>query len=48
MPFEERDNVLAHEYDEMLHEAIWAIATRRVPELIGWLRKILPDDIGSD
>jgi len=38
-------NVLAHEYDEVLHEAIWAIATRRVPELIAALRKILPDDM---
>jgi uncharacterized protein with HEPN domain len=37
-------NVLAHEYDEMLHEAIWAIAIRRVPELIVWLKKILPDE----
>ena len=36
-------NVLAHEYDEVLHEAIWAIATRRIPELCAALRKIMPD-----
>ena len=34
-------NVLAHEYDEVLHEAIWAVATRRVPELTTALRKSL-------
>ena len=36
-------NVLAHEYDEILHEAVWAIATRRLPELRAALRKIIPD-----
>jgi len=36
-------NVLAHEYDEVLDEAIWAIATRRIPELIIALRKALPE-----
>jgi len=41
-------NVLAHEYDEVLHEAIWAIATRRIPDLIAPLRKILPNDIADD
>ncbi|MBM3189519.1 MAG: DUF86 domain-containing protein [Chloroflexi bacterium] len=38
-------NVLAHQYDEVLHETVWAIATRRVPELIVALRAILPDDL---
>jgi uncharacterized protein with HEPN domain len=37
-------NVLAHEYDEVLDEAIWAIATRRIPELIAILEPILPDE----
>ena len=37
-------NVLAHEYDEILHQAIWGIATRRIGKLIDALRKILPDE----
>jgi len=37
-------NVLAHEYDEVLHEAVWAVATRRIPALIVAIRRILPDD----
>ncbi len=37
-------NVLAHDYGEVLHEAIWAIATRRIPELVSALRNILPND----
>ena len=41
-------NVLAHEYDEILHEALWAVATRRVPELVITLEKILPVDILND
>jgi uncharacterized protein with HEPN domain len=41
-------NVLAHEYDEVLHEAIWAIATRRIPELIGALRLILPEEFKNE
>lgn len=41
-------NVLAHEYDEILHEAVWAIATRRVPELITALRKILPEEMENE
>ncbi len=41
-------NVLAHQYDEVLHEAIWGIAMRRMPELISALRAILPDEMGSD
>ncbi len=32
-------NVLAHEYDEILDEAMWGVATRRVPELITALKK---------
>ena len=38
-------NVLAHEYDEVLDEAMWAVATRRIPELIAALRKMLPEDV---
>ena len=41
-------NVLAHEYDEILHEAIWRIATARIPELIAMLRTIMPDEMGDD
>ncbi len=37
-------NVLAHDYGEILDEAMWAVATRRVPELIAALRKLLPED----
>lgn len=38
-------NILAHEYDDILHEAMWAVATRRVPELVTALRRILPEDM---
>jgi uncharacterized protein with HEPN domain len=38
-------NVLAHDYGEILHEAIWAVATGRMSELIAALRAILPDEI---
>ena len=41
-------NVLAHEYDEILHEAIWGIATGRITELIAMLRTIMPDEMGDD
>ncbi len=41
-------NVLAHEYDEILHEAIWGIATRRIPELIAMLRRMMPDETRDD
>ncbi len=41
-------NVLAHEYDEILHEAMWAVATRRIPELTAALRRILPEDMENE
>ena len=41
-------NVLAHEYDEVLHEAVWGIATKGIPELIAALRTILPDIMEND
>ena len=41
-------NVLVHEYDQVLDEAIWGIATRRVPELIAMLRTILPDKMETE
>lgn len=41
-------NVLAHEYDEVLNEAIWGIAVKRVPELIAALRTMLPDDMAGE
>lgn len=34
-------NVLAHEYGEIRHERIWAVATTRIPELIQSLEAIL-------
>lgn len=37
-------NVLAHEYGEVMHEAIWRIATKRIGELILSLRKLVPDE----
>ncbi len=37
-------HVLAHEYGEIKHERIWAVATRHVPELIAMLRPLLPDE----
>lgn len=40
-------NVLAHEYDEVMDEAIWAIATKRIPELIRALKSIVPDELES-
>ena len=35
-------NILAHEYGEVKHERIWAVATGRIPELIGNLEKLTP------
>lgn len=40
-------NFLAHEYAGVLHQAIWTVAVRRVPELIAVLKTILPDWRGS-
>jgi uncharacterized protein with HEPN domain len=37
-------NILAHEYDQVRHEIIWNVATRQIPDLIGALRAILPDE----
>lgn len=41
-------NVLAHQYDEILDEAIWAVATRRIPELIEQIHKLLPETLRND
>ncbi len=35
-------NVLAHEYDAVLDEAIWSIASKRIPELIRTLSAFVP------
>ena len=35
-------NVLAHEYDEILHEVLWKAATTDVPELAAIIEKLLP------
>jgi len=33
-------NVLAHEYDNVKHERLWLVATRRIPELIALLERL--------
>lgn len=35
-------NVLIHEYGEVKHERIWAVASQRVPELITKLESLIP------
>jgi uncharacterized protein with HEPN domain len=35
-------NILAHEYGEVKHERIWAVASGRIPELIIHLEKLIP------
>lgn len=35
-------NVLIHEYGEIKHERIWAVATHRIPELIKLLEPLIP------
>jgi uncharacterized protein with HEPN domain len=35
-------NVLIHEYGEIKHERIWAVATQRIPELIRLLDPLIP------
>ena len=41
-------NVLAHEYDEILHEELWKTATKRAPELIRMIEPMLPPQPESD
>ena len=41
-------NVLAHEYDEIFDESVWAVATRRMPELIEAVRAVLPENPAAD
>lgn len=43
-PITAQRNVLAHEYGEIRTDAIWRVATIRVPELLEVLAGILPDD----
>ncbi|HAS53563.1 MAG: hypothetical protein A2X56_11015 [Nitrospirae bacterium GWC2_57_13] len=35
-------NVLIHEYGEIKHGRIWAVATQRIPELIKLLESLIP------
>jgi uncharacterized protein with HEPN domain len=35
-------NVLIHEYGDIKHERIWAVATQRIPELIKLLESLIP------
>jgi uncharacterized protein with HEPN domain len=37
-------NVLSHDYDNVQHDLIWAIATTRVPELIARLEALVPPE----
>ena len=41
-------NVLAHEYGEVRHDRIWAVASERIPELIRSLEAIASTDKGTD
>lgn len=36
-------HILAHEYDKLLHERLWRVATVHVPDLIPRLEAILPE-----
>ncbi len=36
-------NILAHEYGEVRHDQIWMVVTARIPELIDFLAKIVPE-----
>jgi uncharacterized protein with HEPN domain len=36
-------NILAHEYGEVKHERIWAVASGRIPELISQFEKLMPE-----
>jgi uncharacterized protein with HEPN domain len=35
-------NILIHEYGKINNERIWAVATKRIPELIAFLEPLLP------
>ncbi|HXW69817.1 MAG TPA: DUF86 domain-containing protein [Dissulfurispiraceae bacterium] len=35
-------NVLIHEYGEIRHERLWAVATQRIPELLRILDPLIP------
>ncbi len=35
-------NILIHEYGEIKNERIWAVVTKRIPELIQFLEPLLP------
>jgi len=37
-------NIIAHEYGEILHEKVWAICNRRLPDLIAQLERAGVDD----
>ena len=37
-------HVLAHEYGEIKHELLWRVATEHIPQLIGSLTPLLPED----
>lgn len=38
-------HILAHEYDEILYEILWNVATNHIPVLIEQLKKLLPETI---
>jgi uncharacterized protein with HEPN domain len=41
-------NVLAHEYDDIRHEFIWAVARERIPELISQIAPFVPSEKPDD
>jgi uncharacterized protein with HEPN domain len=34
-------NILAHQYDQVLHETVYGVAVRRIPELVEHLQRIV-------
>lgn len=44
-PITAQRHVLAHEYGEIRDDAIWRVATIRIPELLELLVGILPDEL---
>ena len=38
-----RSNILAHEYGEILVERIWRVATERIPQLLELLELLVPE-----
>ena len=41
-------NFLIHEYGEVKNERIWVVATEKIPELVAWLKPLLPQALADD